>query len=99
VQGIDSYENPAHITRMGSDESFTPDVTARKAGAKHYFEVVNYTEKDKNLVISKWIILSTLAKQLSGQFHLMVPHGQMSYTKRIIQANDIDAQVISLKEI
>jgi hypothetical protein len=99
VQGIDSYDNPAHITRQGADEAFTPDLTARKNGGKHYFEVVNYAKKDKDLVVSKWMILSTLAKHLKGHLYLMVPHGQMSYTNRILQANQIEAQVLSLKEI
>jgi hypothetical protein len=99
VQGMDEYDNPAHITRMGADEAFTPDLTARRNGAKHYFEVVNYSKNDKDLVISKWMILSTLAKQLRGKLHLMVPHGQMSYTNRIVQSNNIEANVLSLKNI
>jgi hypothetical protein len=99
VQGIDAYKDPAHITRKGAGESFTPDLTARKDGGKHYFEVVNYHKNDKNLVVSKWMILATLAKQLSGKLHLMVPHGQMSYTKRILQSNNVEADVLSLKEI
>jgi hypothetical protein len=60
---------------------------------------VNYAKKDKNLVISKWMIVSTLDKQLKGQLHLMVPHGQITYTKHIIEANSIDAHVLSLKRI
>ncbi|MDO1445827.1 hypothetical protein Q0590_06170 [Rhodocytophaga aerolata] len=99
AQGIDEYQDPAHITRKGADESFTPDLTARRDGSKHYFEVVDYPKKDKNLIVSKWMILSTLAKQLNGKLHLMVPHGQMSFTNRIIQSNNIDAQVLSLKEL
>jgi len=99
VQGIETYDDPAQISRKDSDQSFTPDLTARKEGVKHYFEVVNYAKKDKNLVISKWMILSSLAKQLNGKLHLMVPHGQMSYTNRLIQANNIEAQVLSLNKI
>lgn len=99
AQGIDQYQAPAHITRQGTDETFTPDLTARRDGVKHYFEVVNYPKKDKNLIISKWMILSALAKQLHGKLHLVVPHGQMSFTNRIIQSNNIDAHVLSLKEI
>ncbi len=100
AQGMDEYQNPAHITRKGAaDESFTPDLTARMDGVKHYFEVVNYPKKDKNLIISKWLLLSTLAKQLNGKLHLMVPHGQMSFTNRILQSNNIDAHILSLKEI
>jgi hypothetical protein len=99
AQAIDAYQSPAHITRKGAGESFTPDLTARRDGVKHYFEVVDYPKKDKNLIVSKWLILSTLAKQLNGKLHLMVPHGQMSFTNRIIQSNNIDAHVLSLKEI
>jgi uncharacterized protein (UPF0297 family) len=99
AQGIEMYKDPAHITRHGADEAFTPDVTARRYGAKHYFEIVNYARKNKDLVISKWMVLSTLAKHLRGQLHLMVPLGQMSYTQRILQANNIEAQVLSLKNI
>lgn len=99
AQGIDEYQDPAHITRKGANESFTPDLTARRDGIKHYFEVVNYPKKDKSLIVSKWMILSTLAKQLNGKLHLMVPHGQMSFTNRILQSNNIEAHVLSLKEI
>lgn len=99
AQMLDEYEQPAELKKRGSEQSFTPDLTARKNGNKHYFEIVSYPQKDQELVVSKWMVLSTLAQQLDGKFFLVVPHGKMSYTNRIIQHHSIAANVISVKDL
>lgn len=99
ADALEEYDTPAPLVRKGSERSFTPDLTARIGGGKHYFELVNYEEEDKNRIISKWMLLSTLAEHRNGKFFLLVPHGKMKYTNRIIENHKIDAEVLSMKSI
>ncbi len=63
---------------MGKEASFMPDLTARMNNHKFYFEIVDYPKKNKDLIVTKWMLLSTLAKQRTGELFLMVPHGKLN---------------------
>jgi hypothetical protein len=99
AQAIDTYEDPAELTRKDSQFSFTPDLTASINGSKHYFEIVDYPQKDQELIVSKWMLLSTLASHRDGHFSLIVPFGKMNFTKRILKDYKIQADVIPAQTI
>lgn len=99
AQALDGYEDPAGLQNRQSAQSFTPDVSARKNGNKHFFEIVDYPRKDQSLVVSKWMALSTLAQRLAGALVLVVPHGKMSFTNRLLRSHDIQARVMSTKDL
>lgn len=89
------YEEPATLKMKGSDIEFTPDITATKHQGKFYFEIADRTE-DPSEVISKWQLLSTLAKMKGGEFKVFVPYGSMKYTNDILKLKDINADVVKL---
>ena len=99
AQMLEDYKEPAELKRMGEEESFKPDLTARRNDSKYFFEIVDYPQSDKDLVVTKWMLLSTLAKQRTGELFLMVPHGKLNFTNRIVKNYGIDAHVLPIKNI
>lgn len=99
AQAIDGYDDPSGLQNQHSAQSFTLDITARKNGDKHFFEIVDYPQKEQKLTVSKWMVLSTLAQRLAGNLVLVVPHGKMSFTNRILRSHGIQADVLSAKEL
>jgi hypothetical protein len=93
------YEKPAQLTRQGTDEGYIPDLTARKNGGKHYFEIVLEDKNEQQEMIGKWRLFSTLAEHRNGKFTLLVPHGKMSFTNRILGKYGIKADVMKLTDI
>ena len=96
---LSDYEKPARLMKQGSADAFVPDLTARKNNSKCYFELVNTTEENNRRTISKWQLLSTLAKSQNGKFFVLVPHGKMSYTNRLLASNEINAEVVKMQSI
>ena len=92
---IDEYETPPKLISKSNNVDFIPDVVARKNGTKGYFEI-SKKEKDTNDLINKWSALSALANIKNGVFQIYVPHGHMKFTRELLTANDIDAEVIKL---
>ncbi len=92
---FEEYDEPASLKMQNSDIEFTPDITATKYGSKFYFEIADRTEDQKE-VISKWQLLSTLAKMKGGEFKVFVPYGSMKYTNDILKSKDITAEVVKL---
>ncbi len=96
---LDDYEKPARLTRQGTDEGYVPDITARKNGGKFYFDVVT-ANKDEHLhTVGKWRLLSTLAEHRNGKLMLFVPYGKMNFTNRILQDNNIEAEVMKIQDL
>jgi hypothetical protein len=93
---FEGYENPAALKMQNSELEFTPDITASKYGSKYYFEIAERTDDTKE-VISKWQLLSTLAKMKGGEFKVFVPYGSMKFTNDILKSKDITAEVVKLK--
>ena len=99
AQALDDYQEPAELKKMGEDEGYKPDLTARRDASKYYFEIVDYSQKDKDAVVTKWMLLSALAKQRTGELFLMVPHGKLNFTNRIVKDYGIAAQILPIKNI
>ncbi|MCC5944005.1 MAG: hypothetical protein JJT94_03665 [Bernardetiaceae bacterium] len=100
IENIETYQQPAMLRRKGSEEGFIPALTAKTEACKHYIEIVRRKAKqEKKRIINKWALLSTMAKLRNGKFILLVPHGTMSFTNRILEAYpNIEAEVIKLKK-
>jgi len=93
---FEDYEEPTTLKMQNSDVEFTPDITATKYGNKHYFEIADRTE-GLTEVVSKWQLLSTLAKMKKGEFKVFVPYGSMKYTNDILLNKEIKADIVKLK--
>jgi hypothetical protein len=93
------YEKPSRLIKQGSPDAYVPDLTASKNNGKFYFEIVNTTEEDKTRTVGKWQLLSLLAQSQNGKFFIVVPHGKMSYTNRILATNSITAEVLKMQSI
>lgn len=88
------FEYPKAYRSLQKDYEVTPDVTALKAGNKHYFEVALKTELVHNLV-SKWMLLQQLAQAQGGKLHLYAPKGHKAFAQRIINTYNIRARIVS----
>ena len=92
----ENYEKPAKLKLKGSDHEVVPDFTAKEENGKFYFEIVRKAKRDKKQVIDRWTLLSTLAGMRNGTFFLMVPHGKLTYTRKILEENQIEAEIIKI---
>ncbi|MGK7395419.1 MAG: hypothetical protein ACNS62_12660 [Candidatus Cyclobacteriaceae bacterium M3_2C_046] len=92
----ENLEKPAKLVNRGSDQEFIPDLTAKIRDGKCYFEIVRKAKRDKKSLIDKWTLLSALASHRNGTFFLLVPHGKLAYTNKILQENKIEAEIIKI---
>jgi hypothetical protein len=92
---IDDFESPPRLINKSKNIEFIPDVVARRNGNKGYFEI-SKKEKDINDLINKWSALSTLAEIRNGVFQIYVPHGHMKFTRELLTAHEIQAEVYKL---
>lgn len=95
--GISDYDNPAPLTKKGTEKSFTPDITARTSQGKSYFEIVPKSTTNIKNMIDKWTLLSCLAQHRNGTFFLLVPHGKLSFTNKLIAKHSISADILKIK--
>ncbi len=94
---LPDYEDPTGFTQTSKDKSIQPDLTARTTLGKHYFEIVDKKSDNKTQKASEWKLFSKLAKIKNGKFFLLVPHGKMSYTRRVLAKNNIEAELMKLQ--
>lgn len=92
---FEGYEAPAAFQRQESEISYTPDITATKNDRKFYFEIAKKTDQQDKL-ISKWKLLSMMSKIKNGSFHILVPYGQMKFTRELLDAHHIEANLIKM---
>lgn len=88
-------EAPTSYLQPNKEDVFTPDLTATYLGRKNYFEISLKTSGVRRLV-SKWKLLSSLAKMRHGNFFLLVPRGHVRFTNQLIEEYNIDADLIKL---
>ena len=81
---IEGYETPKSVSKVGSDISITPDITAIKEGRKHYFDISLKSEKPK-LLKSKWLFLKTLSNLKSHRFKLITKRGHYKFTQDMLE--------------
>jgi hypothetical protein len=92
----ENYEKPAKLKLKGSDHEIVPDFTAKENDGKYYFEIVRKAKRDKQAVVHKWTLLSTMANLRNGKFILLVPHGKLTYTRKLVEEHGIDAEIIKI---
>ena len=91
----EGFDTPAKLTRPNEEEAFIPDATATLNGRKSYFELAQKTD-DLQEVVTKWKLLSNLASYKDGKLFLVVPHGNLAFTNRILDNYPIRAEVVKL---
>ena len=92
---IDSFESPSKLNRKGDDQFYVPDITGVLNGRKSYFEVAMKTERIRHL-ITKWKLLSNMARFKEGKLFLLVPKGHLAFTNKIVRDNQISAEIIKV---
>lgn len=94
---IADYETPARLTRKSEsgDEAFIPDVTGTLNGRKSYFELALKTD-DEQQAVTKWKLLSNVARFKNGKFFLVVPRGHYAFANRLISQYTIEAEVLKM---
>ncbi len=91
----EDYSTPTQYTQKGEDNAFVPDVTGFKKGKKTYVEVALKVENISRKV-SKWKLLSTLAKMKGGRLVLLAPRGHKAFTERILDKYNLEAKLVYL---
>ena len=95
----DGYEQPSVFSKVDGEKPFTPDITGRKLDGKFYIEIATKTENVQRNV-SKWKLLSTLAKMKGGKLFLLVPKGHKAFTERILKRYSLNnTQLVYLPNI
>ncbi|MBK7871657.1 MAG: hypothetical protein IPJ74_13760 [Saprospiraceae bacterium] len=92
---IDGYEAPAKLSRRNNDDAYVPDVTAVMRGRKSYFELAMKTEYIREMV-SKWKLISQLARIKAGKFYLIAPRGHVAFAERLLKKHHISAELIRI---
>ena len=92
---IDNFDAPSKLNRKGDNDYFVPDITGILNGRKSYFEVAMKTDKIRHLV-TKWKLLSNMARFKEGKLFLLVPKGHLAFTNKIIKDYAISAEVIKI---
>lgn len=96
---LEDYETPAKLTRQNKktneDESFIPDVTAVINGRKSYFELAVKSD-DVTQVVTKWKLLSDVARYKRGKLFLVTPRGHFAFADRLMKLHMIQAEVVKL---
>lgn len=94
----EDFEEPTHFLKATGKEELVPDITATKFGRKSYFEVATKTEKPGRN-ISKWNLLSTLARMKGGKLYLLAPKGHKAFVERMLKKYNLNAELIYLPNI
>ncbi|MFK7806736.1 MAG: hypothetical protein AB8F74_02945 [Saprospiraceae bacterium] len=92
----ENYDNPRTFTQSGSDEIIRPDMSGVRRGRKSYIEVAQKAD-DKQAIISKWKLFSTLAEMKGGKLYLLAARGHKAFAERIVKEHDLEnAQIVSI---
>jgi len=97
---VEGFETPSGFKKKGDGELLVPDVSAQNHHSKYYSEI-SMKPKDKTLIqdiVSKWKLLSMVADIKGGGLYLFAPYGNKSFTTRLLDRYDINAEVFFLKK-
>ena len=82
------YEPPAEIKSTSQENGYTPDIKAKKneGDAPSYVDIAEKVSKDQlQRLVTKWELLSTIAKIKHGQFFIVTPSGTITLTKDLLE--------------
>lgn len=91
----EDFDKPIQFSQDSEDKPFTPDITGYKSENKHYIEIATKSE-NASRTVSKWNLLSTLARMKGGTLYLLAPKGHKAFAERIIKKHRLRAQVVDL---
>ncbi len=91
---VDDFETPSKLQR-NENEVFIPDITGMKSGRQSYFEVVVKSDSVREM-ITKWKLLSSLARMRNGDLFLISSKGSFAFAQKLIRENDITATIVRL---
>lgn len=92
---IEGYETPKSYHKRGSDISITPDITAERAGIKHYFEISLKSAKP-TLLKSKWRFLDVLTRMKNHRFKIITRRGHYKFTNEMLEDLNLQKALIKL---
>jgi len=91
----EDFETPNGFSRPGNEDKLIPDIAGSRLGNKSYVEIALKTDEPQDQV-SKWQLLSTMAKMKDGSFFLLAPKGHKAYTDKMVKQYNINATVVSI---
>ncbi len=92
----EDYETPAVFSRQNGVAPVIPDITGILQGSKSYIEIA-LKEEDRQLLISKWKLLSMMASRKGGKLYLLAVKGQKTFADKIVEEYDLfNTKVISI---
>ena len=95
----EGYDAPTAFSSKDGQEPLTPDVTGKKFDGKYYIEIATKTE-DVQKKVSKWKLLSTLAKMKGGKLVLMAPKGHKAFAEKMVKTYQLDnTQIVYLPDL
>lgn len=95
----EGFEHPSQFTESNGERSYIPDVTGSILGNKYYVEIATKTDNEQTS-LSKWKLLSTLAKIQGGKLFLLAPKGHKAFAERILKNYNLhNAQLIYMPNI
>lgn len=92
---LEGYDDPHSFSQKKKENTYVPDISAKKSDSKYYFEVAQKTDNVSNLV-SKWKLLATLAEMKNGSLNILVPSGYNKFTEELVEQYDIKAKLIKM---
>ena len=91
----EDYERPPGLINQRTKETFIPDITAISDERKHYFEISQKSDP-KDLLVSKWKLLESMAQMRNGTFKIFAPKGTIKFTEGFIDKYNIKAEIIRI---
>ncbi len=92
---IEGYETPKSYHKKDSEISITPDITADRAGIKHYFEV-SLKSGEPRLLKSKWKFLDTITRMRNQRFKIITRRGHYKFTDEMLKDLNLEKNLIKL---
>lgn len=92
---IEGYETPKSYVKSGGEVKITPDITAERAGIKHYFDVSLKSEKPK-LLKTKWRFMEVLSRMKKAKFKIITTKGHYSFTNRMLEDLNLQKSMIKI---
>ncbi len=93
---IEGYESPKAFINKSTEEEVQADIAfSTTGGFRHYTDIALKTDKVQKLV-TRWKLLSIMAKMKRGKLHLLAPKGHKMFTERLVDKYNIDAMVYRL---
>ncbi len=92
---LEGYTTPKSFTKKDGDISLTPDITAMRAGKKHYFEL-SVKSQEPTLLKTKWRFLEVLSSMKDERFKIITARGHYKFTTEMLGDLNLKKEPIKL---